>query len=90
MVEDKDGLLNGIVEADEIYLGGKASKKGRESKRGPDDDQPKGRSGTRKSMVTVATERGGRARAEKGNETCVRVRFRIDFLTFPGARCWVW
>lgn len=66
MMEDKDGLLKGIVEADETYLGGKASKKGRKSKRDADDDQPKGRSGTRKSMVTVATERGGRARAAKG------------------------
>jgi len=66
MMEDRDGLLSGIVEADETYLGGKRRKKGQTSKRDPDDDQPTGRSGTRKSMVTVATERGGRARAAKG------------------------
>jgi transposase-like protein len=66
MMEDKDGLLKGIVEADETYLGGKARKKGQKSKRDSDDDQPKGRSGARKSMVTVAAERGGRARAAKG------------------------
>jgi transposase-like protein len=66
MMEDRDGLLSGIVEVDETYLGGKKRKRGQTSKRDPDDDQPTGRSGTRKSMVTVATERGGRARATKG------------------------
>jgi len=66
MMEDSDGLLRGIVEVDETYLGGKRRKKGQTSRRDPDDDQPTGRSGTRKSMVTVATERGGRARAAKG------------------------
>ena len=66
MMEDRDGLLSEIVEADETYLGGKKRKRGKASKRGSDDDQPKGRSGTRKSMVTVAAERGGRARAAKG------------------------
>jgi hypothetical protein len=66
MMEDKDGLRRGIVEVDETYLGGKKRKKGQTSKRDPDDDQPVGRSGTRKSMVTVATERGGRAHAAKG------------------------
>lgn len=66
MMEDRDGLLSGIVEVDETYLGGRSRKKGQTSKRDPDDDQPVGRSGTRKSMVTVATERGGRARAAKG------------------------
>lgn len=65
-MEDRDGLLRGIVEADETYLGGRKRKLGRTSKRDPDDDQPTGRSGTRKSMVTVATERAGRARAAKG------------------------
>ena len=66
MMEDRSGLLSGIVEVDETYLGGKRQTKGRTSKRDPDDDQPVGRSGSRKSMVTVATERGGRARAAKG------------------------
>lgn len=66
MMENNEDLLKGIVEADETYLGGKKRKKGQTSKRDPDDDQPVGRSGTRKSMVTVATERNGRARAAKG------------------------
>lgn len=66
MMEDKDGLLRGIVEADETYLGGKVRKKGQKSKRDSDGDQPRGRGGTRKSMVTVAVERGGRVRAQKG------------------------
>ena len=65
MMESQDGLLSGIVEVDETYLGGKKRPKGQTSKR-DDDDQPIGRSGSRKSMVTVATERGGRARAAKG------------------------
>ena len=66
MMEDKDGLLAGIVEVDETCLGGKTRPKGQASKRDPDDDQPVGRSGSRKSMVTVATERGGKARAARG------------------------
>jgi ISXO2-like transposase domain len=66
MMEDNDDLLGGIVEVDETYLGGKKRKKGQTSERELDDAEPKGRSGTRKSMVTVAAERGGRAKAEKG------------------------
>lgn len=66
MMADGDGLLRGIVETDETYVGGKARKKGQTSKRDPDDKQPKGRGGSRKSMVMVATERGVRARAAKG------------------------
>jgi transposase-like protein len=65
MMEDKDGLLKGIVEVDATHLGRKRRKK-QASRRDPDDDQPTGRSGTRKSMVTVATQRDGRARAGKG------------------------
>jgi transposase-like protein len=65
MMEDRDGLLRGIVEADETYVGGKR-RKGEASKRDDDDNQPVGRGGSRKMMVTVATERGGRARAQKG------------------------
>ncbi len=67
VMEDRDGLLlSGIVEVDETYLGGTKRKRGRTSKRDPDDDRPTGSSGTRKNMVTVAAERGGRARAAKG------------------------
>ena len=73
MMEDKDGLLRGIVEVDETYLGGKKRAKGKTSKREPDDDHPPsraraptGRAGSKKAMGTVATEREGRARAAKG------------------------
>lgn len=66
MMDDKDGMLRGIVEVDETYLGGKKRTKGEVSKRDGDDDQPKGRSSNRKSMVTVATKRSGKARAAKG------------------------
>jgi transposase-like protein len=65
MMEDRDGLLRGIVEADEVYLGGK-NRKDSFSKRDDESDQPRGRSGSRKTMVTVAVERGGRARAKRG------------------------
>jgi hypothetical protein len=72
LMEDRDGLLQGIVEADETYVGGKR-RKGQFSKRDDDDDQPTGRGGSRKMMVTVATERGGRARAKKGATHSERV-----------------
>lgn len=82
MMEDKDGLLSGIVEVDETCLGGKARKKAQASKRDPDHDQPTGRGGSRKSMVTVATERGGRARAAKGKTHSARTiaSFVLDNL----------
>ncbi|HEX8809084.1 MAG TPA: IS1595 family transposase [Xanthobacteraceae bacterium] len=59
--------LRGMVEVDEAYLGGKRTTK-RASKRDPDNQQPKGRGGSRKSMVMVAVERGkrGKARAKRG------------------------
>lgn len=65
MMESDDTLLKGVVEVDETYLGGKR-RKGQKSKRDKDDDQPKGRGGSRKTMVAVATERDGKARAAKG------------------------
>jgi transposase-like protein len=64
MMEDDSGLLRGIVEADETYLGGKR-KRGTRSKRDDDGNQPKGRGGTRKGMVVAAVERGGKARAKR-------------------------
>jgi transposase-like protein len=65
MMDDREGMLSGIVEADETYLGGKRRKDAK-SQRDGDDDQPKGRGGSRRTMVTVAAERGGRARAKRG------------------------
>jgi transposase-like protein len=64
MMEDKSGLLSGIVEADETYVGGKR-KRGQKSRRDSDDDQPKGCGGSHKAMVVTAVERGGKARAKK-------------------------
>jgi transposase-like protein len=46
--------LNGTVEADEVYIGGKPRNKGPWNKRG---------TGTKKQCVAVLIERGGRARA---------------------------
>jgi transposase-like protein len=65
MMDDREGMLSGIVEADETYTGGKRRKDAK-SKREDDDDQPKGRGGSRRTMVMVAAERGGRARAQRG------------------------
>jgi transposase-like protein len=63
--------LKGYVAVDETYPGGKKRTKGRTSKRDPDDDQPKGRAGSRKSMVIVGVERGkgGRARVKRAART---------------------
>ena len=60
-----DETLKGVVEVDETYIGGKA-RKTRASKRDSDDDQPKGRGGSRKMMAVAAVERGGRAKARRG------------------------
>jgi transposase-like protein len=82
MMEQDWEKLRGIVEADETYVGGKKRKKGQASKRDSDDDQPKGRGGSRKMMATVAVERGGKARVRKGrthSERTIaarRIRFR--------------
>lgn len=68
------------------YLGEKKRGKGKIRKRGHDDDQPKGRSGSRKSMVIVATERGGRARAARGRTHSGRniARFVLDNVNRAG------
>lgn len=57
MMADDSGMLRGVVEADETYVGGRR-KRGKASKR-DDDDQPKGCGGSRKAMVLTAVERGG-------------------------------
>ena len=59
MATDQAGLLQGIVEADETYIGG------RPRKRHPKDDtkHPRGR-GTSKTPVIGAVERGGRVVAQ--------------------------
>ena len=65
MMADNSGLLRGIVEADETYVGGKRTR-GQKSKRDKDGDQPKGRGGSRKAMVVTTVERGGRVKAKRG------------------------
>jgi hypothetical protein len=52
MKQDWD-VFKGIVEVDEVYLGGKRRKKNQTSKRDSDIDQPQGRGGSRKAMVVV-------------------------------------
>lgn len=64
MMQDPGFVLRGVVEVDETYIGGKR-RKGEASKRDSDDDQPKGRGGSRKTMVAVAVERGGKAKAKR-------------------------
>jgi len=57
---DESELLSGIIEADEVYVGGKPRKR---NKRDGDEDAPPGR-GTRKLPVIGVVERGGKARAQ--------------------------
>ena len=62
MVQRERHLLQGIVEADETYIGGKPRKGNRR-----EDDKPakKGR-GTSKRLIVGAVERGGRVVARSG------------------------
>ena len=53
-------LLSGIIEADEVYVGGAPRKRNR---RDDDEDAPPGR-GTRKLPVLGVVERGGKVRAQ--------------------------
>ena len=60
--QEQSELLNGIVEADETYIGGKPRRPNRHDK---DDDSwksPRGR-GTKKTPVVGVVERGGKVRA---------------------------
>ena len=65
MLDSDDGLLKGVIEADETYIGGKR-RKGQVSKRDKDDEQPNGRGGSRKMMAITAVEREGEAKARRG------------------------
>ncbi len=62
MVDDSD-FLNGIVEADETYIGGKPRKSDRN-----DDDPPKRGRGTKKQPVIGALARGGNVVARPSNK----------------------
>ena len=59
--QDKDSpLLQGIIEADEAYLGGKPRKP---NKRDDDEPSPRGR-GTKKTAILGAVQRGGKVVAK--------------------------
>ena len=60
MLSEEEPLLQGIVEADETYIGGKPRKK---NNRDDDTPAPPGR-GTGKTPVLGAVERGGRVVAQ--------------------------
>lgn len=66
MLDDSIEMLQGIVEADECYIGGKPRKK---AKRDDDDfNNPRGR-GTKKMSVLGAVERHGKVIARVSNDT---------------------
>ena len=64
MATEESGLLHGIVEADETYIGGKPRKG---NKRNDDTPAPRGR-GTSKVPVIGAVERGGRVVAQAADQ----------------------
>lgn len=67
MAEDQkqSRLLHGIVEADEVYIGGKPRQKNQHGPKGPKHRTGKGPGrGTEKAVVLGAIERGGRVIAE--------------------------
>jgi len=64
--------LKGLVEVDEVHLGGKRRKKNQTTKRDSAEDQPKGRGGSRKAKVVVGVERGGKAKAKRGRSHAER------------------
>jgi hypothetical protein len=83
MMEDKDGLLTGIVGVGETYLG----VKGKIGKRDRDTDQPTGRSRPKKAIITVATVPGGHARAAGGKTQSGKptAKFVFDRVSREGA-----
>ena len=67
--QDKDSpLLQGIIEADEAYLGGKPRKP---NKRDDDEPNPRGR-GTKKTPVIGAAQRGGDVKAQVATDLTSR------------------
>ena len=79
--EDGGILLQGIVEADEAYIGGKPRKRNR---RDDDTPGPRGR-GTKKTPIIGAVERGGRVVAQVASDLTGAgvLRFIRDTVT-PG------
>ena len=64
MATDNKSLLQGIIEADETYVGGKSRKRNKRSDDDKDEDKPKRGRGTKKTPVIGAVERGGKVKAE--------------------------
>lgn len=82
LTEERD-LLQGIVEADETYVGGKPRKKNR---RDDDTPNPRGR-GTKKQAVIGAIERGGRVVARVADDLSGKaiVRFLREVVDPKGS-----
>ena len=60
-------ILQGVIEADETYVGGKSRKRNKHDKDDPTPPSPRGR-GTRKTPVIGAVERGGQVVAQVASD----------------------
>jgi transposase-like protein len=63
-MKSDNGLLSGIVEMDETYIGGKPRKENKKNKDDDDKGSPRGRA-TKKECVVGMIERGGKVKAGK-------------------------
>lgn len=83
MVKDQEqaDLLHGIVEADEVYIGG-APRKGNNGNGGGDgDSKPKRGRGTSKTPVVGVVERNGRVAAQVAEKRDLKSKGLAKFLT---------
>ncbi len=81
-MKQDSGLLSGIVEMDETYVGGKPRKEAKKKdKDGNDDDKgnPRGR-GTKKECVVGMIERNGRVRASNVNKDSLKAKDLKDLV----------
>jgi transposase-like protein len=79
-MKQDNGLLSGIVEMDETYVGGKPRKEAK--KKDEDDDDkgnPRGR-GTKKECVVGMIERNGRVRASNVNKDSLKAKDLKDLV----------
>lgn len=78
MATDQGGLLKGIVEMDECYIGGKPRK---ENKKDDDDSKgnPRGR-GTKKEAVVGAVERKGNVKVEQVSKMMLNAKGLLAFV----------
>lgn len=61
-IQEDEGLLSGIVEMDETYIGGKPRKEAKKKDKDDDKGSPRGRA-TKKEYVVGMIERGGKVKA---------------------------